>query len=117
MNELNQDQLDYINFVKTNYPVFFADRIQPILSNAGLGAIGADDTNVFSQILSSVSSALPSFTQAYTQYAATQAALEQQTQRAATNFRLSSGSSGIPMWLILGGVGLVGVALFASRRR
>lgn len=115
MNNLTPAQVDYLNWIKRNMPLFYADVVQPYLGNAALGSIGADDTNVFSQILDSVTNALPSLSTAYSQYVGAQAMLENQTaqQQLQLMQQTRTGSTNWMPWILAGGIGLI--ALIALR--
>ena len=118
MNGFTIEQQRYLKYLKNNFPLIYADAVQPILSNNGMGAIGADASadsgSTWTDILSSVSGAISQIGTTYTQYASSQKALENQTALVAA--QTSKGTSSIqPMYLVLGAAALLGVVLLARR--
>ena len=119
MNDFTPDQVAYLKWVRDNYPLFYADNVQPYLSHNGLGNIGAPNQFLenaglagFEDILTSITDALPKLGQTYADYATGQAALQQKTMQIAATTR-SSTSNYLPY--ILGGVALLGIAFIATR--
>jgi hypothetical protein len=117
MNELTAAQRDYLNWIKLTMPEFYADQVQPYLSEASLGSIGATESGgTFSNILNSITNALPSLANTYAQYRAQEDALEQRTlemQRAYPITTAGSLSQYMPYLLI--GAAALGVLFFATR--
>lgn len=118
MNAFKPYQTRYLNEIKTKYPILYADRIQPILAQKGLGSIGmgddsSDDSDgIFSQILDSVSSVVPSLATAYSAYAKSQSSIAASTAQAQST--LISAQSGTT-WMLFGGAALVAVLLLSRK--
>lgn len=116
MNNFTAEQLDYLNWIKRNIPLLYADRVQPFLSNAGLGALADDVTDsggLFSSILDSITTALPALATTYATVAGTQAALNQKTAQLTASTKASSTNT--MLYVALGGVALLGVFLLARK--
>jgi type II secretory pathway component PulF len=121
MNNFTAAQRNYLAWVKANLPEFYADVVQPHLSNASLGRIGrsylGDDSSgsTFSDILSSISDALPSLAATYATVAGTQAALQTRTNQIATTTTASQNTTKMIEILALGGAALLGIVLLTRR--
>jgi hypothetical protein len=108
MNDFTPEQTAYLNWIRANLPQFYADVVQPQLSNNGLGNIGTYGLGDFDDVLNSITAALPSLTTAYGVYAGTQIALQQKTQQIATT---TARSTNYLPWVIGGGALLLVAAL------
>ncbi len=118
MNTFKPYQTQYLNELKIKYPMLYADRVQPILSQKGLGSIGMGDDSsddgdsIFSSILDSVSAVVPSLATAYSAYAKSQGQIAASTAQAqSTLIAAQSGTT----WMLVGGAALVAVLLLMRK--
>lgn len=114
MNQFTAEQIDYLTWLKNTNPVLYSVAVQPLLSQAGFGTIGAlqlgDTGGLFSSILDSV-------TNAYQTYATTKSQadlIRAQTAQAARTTSAGSFASGTTL-LLLGAAALVGVILLVKK--
>ena len=110
--ELTANQQAYLAYLQDQWPELFEQYVQPQLTAAGLGATESSG-NFFSNILSSITGAIPSLSAAYAQVQdaraqAQIAELQRQTQIAQAQ-GLGVGGIGTGTLLMLGGAALLAV--------
>jgi len=117
--ELNANQQAYLAYLQDQWPELYERFVQPQLTAVGLGATDGSSGNFFTNILNSITGAIPSLSSAYAQVQDARAQAEIAELQRQTQIAQMQGGAGMGLSMgtiaMLGAAALIGVVFLARK--